>query len=171
MRFSFSVVTVKSEPEVLANKGEKCYHCRLRHHDHDHRQHQCGLFTPAENTMRAVLNSLCRETGAAEPILGLSAGTDTAGHDLPVEDAGAEPLQNRSRTPAERRQEQTGPSPPPGNWHPAPAPMFPPPRPLLPHQHYMPPPRQAYVRSARMVSSAYAMASCAFSTASTTTAV
>ena len=43
--------------------------------------------------MRAVLNNLCRETGAAEPILGLSAGTDTAGHDLPVEDAGAEPLQ------------------------------------------------------------------------------
>ena len=54
----FSVEMVKSEPEVLANKGEKCYHCRLRHHDHGHRQHQCGLFTPAENTMRAVLISL-----------------------------------------------------------------------------------------------------------------
>ena len=102
MCFSFSVVMVKSEPEVLANKGEKCYHCRLRHHDHGHRQHQCGLFTPAENTMRAVLNSLWRDTGAAEPILGLSAGTDTAGHDLPVEDAGAEPLQ-KERDPVPRR--------------------------------------------------------------------
>ena len=50
----------------------------------------------------------------------------------------------RSRTPAVGRQEQTGPSPPPGNC-PAPAPQFPPPRPLLPHQHYMPPPRQAHM--------------------------
>ena len=40
MCFSFSVVMVKSEPEVLANKGETCYHCRLRHHDHGHRQHR-----------------------------------------------------------------------------------------------------------------------------------
>ena len=52
--------------------------------------------------MRAVLNSLWRDTGAAEPILGLSAGTDTAGHDLPVEDAGAEPLQ-KERDPVPRR--------------------------------------------------------------------
>ena len=56
--------------------------------------------------MRAVFNNLCRETGAAEPILGLSAGTDTAGHDLPVEDAGVEPLQKdvrNKRDPVPRR--------------------------------------------------------------------
>ena len=106
MCFSFSVVMVKSEPEVLANKGETCYHCRLRHHDHGHRQHQCGLLIPAENTMRAVLNNPCRETDAAEPFLGLSADTDTAGHDLPVEDAGVEPLQKdvrNKRDPVPRR--------------------------------------------------------------------
>ena len=39
----------------------------------------------------------------------------------------------RSRTPTVGRQEQAGPSLPPGNWHPAPDPQFPPPRPVSPH--------------------------------------
>ena len=67
----------------------------------------------------------------------------------------------RSRTPAER----TGPSPPPGSDVSATTASF-----TSPALHAAAQAR-AYVRSARMVSSTCAMASCAFSTASTTAAV
>ena len=66
----------------------------------------------------------------------------------------------RSRTPRARRQEQAGPSLPPGEWGPCPHPhfqpeQFPPPQhvspqafqPLQPPGHYMPPPRQAHLEA------------------------
>ena len=138
MCFSFSVVMVRSEPEVLANKGATCCHCRLRHHDHGHRQHQCGLLIPAENTMRGRFEQpMPRDRRRRAHSRSVSRHRHRR--------ARSPRRRRRSRTPAVRRQEQTGPSPPPGNWHPAPAPQFPPPRPLLPHQHYMPPPRQAHM--------------------------
>ena len=86
----------RSEPEVLTNKGATCCHCQprrisLRHHDHGHRLHQRGFHLPVENTIResdaAVSQRRHRHRLARSPR-----------------------RIRRSRTPAVRRQEQTGPS-------------------------------------------------------------